>query len=258
MKPAMRVLLVEDEPTLADSLRRGLREERYVVDAVFDGETALDYAVAEYQRVLDILDVQVDRLTRLTADLLLLARGNSQHEPCVRERIDLSGLLDAVAEYAQILARNKGIGFETAIAPGLRVLGDHDQLTRLCMNLLDNAIRYTSSSGLIQLRAHHVESDTASEGQCAVEIRDTGEGILPEHLPHIFERFYRADTARSRAAGGSGLGLAIARQIAEAHGGIIAVRSTVGQGTTFTVTLTTTTAGNTDSYPKDLVTISPQ
>ena len=108
---------------------------------------------------------------------------------------------------------------------------DEDLLLQLLLNLLDNAIKYTPSGG-------RVTAGWSTNGaQVELWVRDTGVGIAPEHLPHIFDRFYRADKARSRAEGGVGLGLSICRWIAEAHGGSISVESEPGQGSTFTVRL---------------------
>lgn len=196
---------------------------------------------AEYQRVLGVLEGQIDRLTRLTADLLLLARGDRQEETPTYESIDLSDLLHMIAQETQGMAQTKDIVCTTSIDPALHILGDFDQLTRLFMNLLDNAIRYTPNGGLIHIVAQRIDGKSGGKQQCSVAIHDTGEGIAPEHLPHIFQRFYRGDIARSRAAGGTGLGLAIVRQIIDAHDGMIAVQSSVGQGSVFTVTFTLAT-----------------
>jgi signal transduction histidine kinase len=111
------------------------------------------------------------------------------------------------------------------------VVGDRDALRRLFLILLDNAVKYTPAGGEIA-----VSIDDAS-GAVRVAVRDTGIGIAPEHLPHVFERFYRADRARSRAEGGAGLGLAIGRWIAEAHGGGVRAESEPQRGSTFTVEL---------------------
>jgi len=109
--------------------------------------------------------------------------------------------------------------------------GDQDRLIRLFLNLLDNAVKYTPAGGNV--------TAVVSRRGCGVEVAvmDTGSGIPPEHLPHIFERFYRVDKARSRSEGGVGLGLAIAEHIAELHGGSIRVASELGKGTIFTVSL---------------------
>jgi len=130
-----------------------------------------------------------------------------------------------------------------AAAPGLSVtveltavdqamiLGDEDRLKQLLLNLVDNAIKYTQPGGSVRL------SLSKDKSWAQLVVSDTGIGIPAEDLPHIFERFYRVDKARSRAQGGSGLGLAIAKWVVQAHGGAIKVDSVVGEGTTFTVTL---------------------
>jgi signal transduction histidine kinase len=114
------------------------------------------------------------------------------------------------------------------------VNGDPDRLRQLIMILLDNAIRHTPPGGYVR-----VAVASGADGTARVAVRDDGEGIAAEHLPHLFERFYRADGARGRASGGTGLGLAIARAICRAHGGDIQVKSNPGQGATFIATLPT-------------------
>jgi two-component system sensor histidine kinase BaeS len=111
------------------------------------------------------------------------------------------------------------------------VQGDAGRLRQLLMNLLDNAIRHTSRGGFVRVQIGH------DGGTPVLVVADTGEGILPEDLPHIFQRFYRGDRARQRSAGNSGLGLAIVRWIVDAHGGTIHVSSAPGRGAIFTVTL---------------------
>jgi signal transduction histidine kinase len=163
----------------------------------------------------------------LVEDLLRLARGENEFSfhPAL---LDLSLLLSDVADSLRPLADSKGLALTCNLPPTLPFSGDMDALIRLFVNLLDNAIKYTEK-GSVTLSAHQEENAI-----CAT-VSDTGAGIPAEHLPHIFERFYRAESARSSA--GMGLGLAIARQIAQAHGGNITVKSTPNMGTTFTVQL---------------------
>ena len=130
-----------------------------------------------------------------------------------------------------ILAEDKGCLFTTHIQDVPQVLGDAGQLKQLVINLLDNAIRHTSQGGSVTVTMQSLE-DTVR-----LTVEDTGTGIATEHLPHIFERFYRADRARDRETGGTGLGLAIAKEIVLAHDGTINVKSEVGKGSVFTVSL---------------------
>jgi signal transduction histidine kinase len=113
----------------------------------------------------------------------------------------------------------------------VHVQGDRTRLEQLVWNLLENALRYTQPGGRVELRLRH-EGD-----QATLTVSDTGVGIAAEHLPRLFERFYRVDKARSRSNGGTGLGLSIVKRVAETHGGSVAVSSALGQGTIFTVTL---------------------
>jgi heavy metal sensor kinase len=198
---------------------------------------------AEYRRVLAELEDEVDRLTRLVEDLLLLARADTGRPLLQPESLDLAGLLRAVADQVRPLAEAKGLTLHLQVPDSLPLNGDPDKLIRLFLNLLDNAVKYTPAGGQVTLQATAAvggwSSAVTSEASPAVivQVTDTGPGIPPEHLAHIFERFYRADESRSRAAGGSGLGLAIARWIAEAHGGRIEVDSEPGRGSTFSVWL---------------------
>ncbi len=193
--------------------------------AAVAGGPATDFAEA-----LDDLRRESARMSRLIEDLLTLARTEALPDDTARRqpvRLDVIAL--DVTRTATSLA--DGHHMTVTASQPVTVLGDRDRLTQLLLILLDNAIRHTPSGGGI-----HVGVDTV--GQTArISVTDSGEGIAPEHLPHIFERFYRADKARDRATGGTGLGLAIAQAIARAHDGEITVRSELGKGSTFTVTL---------------------
>jgi heavy metal sensor kinase len=185
----------------------------------------------EYERILHGLEEQVDRLIRLTTDLLFLSRLEHGRLPWQPETIEFSDLLAGIVEQVQPLAESKGLNLTKEIPPGLSLRGAPDHLIRLFLNLLDNAISYTQPGGQITVRAEG--EDTGLH----VSISDTGPGIPPEHLTHLFDRFHRVEAARSRATGGAGLGLAIAYEIAQWHGGRLEVRSELGRGTTFTVHL---------------------
>jgi signal transduction histidine kinase len=188
----------------------------------------LDRPIGEYRDVVsDILD-ESDRLTRLVANLLTLARADDGRVQLDLTRVDLSALADTLLREFEPAARAKGLALRAVVQPGVAVWADADRLHELGVILLDNALRYTD--------AGQVTLTVRSEAHGAVlAVRDTGPGIAAEHLPAIFDRFYRVDAARSPERGCTGLGLAIARWIAEAHGGRIEVASQPGQGTTFTV-----------------------
>ena len=178
---------------------------------------------------MSVIQDEIERMTRLVGDLLLLARADSGGLPIKREPVELDNLLFEV--YRQVNILHPTINLEITVVDQVCVLGDSDRLKQLVINLVDNAIKYTPDQGTVSLS---LSKDTA---WARLEIADTGIGIPPEDLPHIFDRFYRVDKARSRSMGGSGLGLAIAKWIAQAHGGGIKVISGIGQGTTFTITL---------------------
>ncbi|HYI16802.1 MAG TPA: ATP-binding protein [Thermomicrobiales bacterium] len=175
---------------------------------------------------------EVDRMTRLVQDLLFLADADEE-SALQQEDVALEALVAAIAEDAVLIA-TRDDGTRDVILEAndpIVVHGDPERLRQLIWNLVENAVRYTPAGGTITLalRRHGPVAE--------LTVTDTGIGIPTEHLPHIFERFYRVDTGRSRALGGTGLGLSIVRQIAEAHGGQVRVRSTVGEGSTFTVAL---------------------
>lgn len=180
-----------------------------------------DEAVEEASR-------EATRLTQLVADLLALARADAGM-PLRLQRVDLDRVvLEALAQ-SRHLARGQSIKME-ALEP-VQVHGDPDRLKQLLLILLDNALKYTPSNGLVSVAMRR-------DGNCVeVAVRDTGVGIAAEELSHVFERFYRADPARSRDPGGTGLGLPIARWIAGQHGGDVILASELGRGTTATVHL---------------------
>ncbi len=175
------------------------------------------------------VQVEIERMTRLIGDLLLLARADSGGLPIEREPVELDNVLFDI--YRQVKVIDPPVRVELVEVDQVTVLGDADKLKQLFINLTENAIKYTPPSGSVRLSL----SKKADWAQ--FEVSDSGIGIPPENLPYIFDRFYRVDKARTRAQGGSGLGLSIAKWIATAHGGTIRVKSNLGEGTTFSVTL---------------------
>jgi len=208
---------------VSHELRTPLTAMQTILAIVREGERPTQ----EYRQALDDLAEETDRLQGLVEDMLQLARGEGSIE-LNKEEIDLAVLLEDVADSLRPLVENKRLTLTPDLSPSLVISGDIDQLIRLIVNLLDNAIKYTEC-GSITLSAWE------EDGQAVIEVADTGTGIQPEHLPHIFERFYRADSSRSSQ--GAGLGLSIARQIVNGHGGRLEVQSEAEKGTKFTVYL---------------------
>jgi heavy metal sensor kinase len=172
------------------------------------------------------------RTTALIDDLLLLARGDAGRESTTMEVMDAGPLLRDAAEQATAMAAANNIGVSLQLeSDGLPVRANEAQLRRLLLIVIDNALKYTPSGGRVTIAA------SADASGVTISVADTGAGISPDDLSHIFERFWRADKVRSRQAGGTGLGLTIAKQIAETLGARLDVQSEVGRGSVFTVRL---------------------
>jgi signal transduction histidine kinase len=185
----------------------------------------------EYREALLNNLEQVGRLIALTRSLLTLANFTSGKPPVHLVPLALEPLVQDLVEELTLLADDRRItlSFESQSVPP--VLGDAQWLKQALINLLDNALRYTPSGGAVTVRLNTVGEVVA------VAVEDTGHGIEQEHLPHLFERFYRTDWARAKDAGGTGLGLPIVKEIAEAHSGTISVTSQVYKGSVFTLRL---------------------
>lgn len=183
----------------------------------------------EYREVLQSIVLYSERMGEILAKLLFLARLDSRGK-VEGEVLSLRELLEGVAEEYQEKAQARGLVLLTDFRDEALVWGDQTCLVQLFVNLLDNAVKYTEQG--------HIKVGLEREGNWAVvRVEDTGPDIPPQHLPRIFERFYRVDKARDRERGGAGLGLAIAATIARAHGGTIQALSSLGQGSTFIVKL---------------------
>lgn len=173
---------------------------------------------------------EVDRMTRLVNDLLDLSALEAGVVRLRREELQARELLEAVARRYQQAASRRGVGL--AVRPGeARLQGDRDRLEQALGNLVDNAVKYTPPGGRVELGVE------AGGAEVRLVVEDTGPGVPPEHLPRIFERFYRADPSRSREEGGTGLGLAIAKHIALAHGGRVEACNRPEGGARFAVVL---------------------
>ena len=217
----LRRQLVSD---VAHELRSPVTNLRVTLEAMQDGLMPLDRAR------LDALHDETVFLQRLLTDLQDLTLADAGQLPLRTEPVDLS---DTLRRSAAALD-HRGARIQLHVPPALIARGDPDRLEQVFRNLLSNARRHTPDDGRIDIRA------VVEQGWIRIDVADTGEGIDAAHLPHVFDRFYRADASRARATGGAGLGLAIVRQLVAAHGGTVSAHSPgAGGGTTITVRLPT-------------------
>lgn len=255
--PSLKTRVVLDAPyeeferlahvfnAMLDRLHRVFEGQRqFVADAAHEIQTPLTVikgtievalhksrSADEYRDALVTNLGQVERLSTLTRSLLTLAQFAGDRPPVKLVPLSLEPLMQELVKELTLLAEDRKVRLTLETHPVPLVLGDAGRLTQLLINLLDNALAHTPPEGEVTLRLR------PENGQVVVEVDDTGPGIAPEHLPHLFERFYRGDLARDRESGGAGLGLAIVNEIAEAHGGTVRAESTVGKGSVFTLTL---------------------
>jgi signal transduction histidine kinase len=230
--------------------RNFLALRRFTADASHELKTPLTVLRSGIERaithprvapeVLGVLDetlAEVNRMAEMVDSLLMLARADEGRAPLHLEPHDLRELLGEVAETAGILGEQAGVVVAVDIPrKPVTLAADHARMRQLLMNLLTNAIKYTPAGGTVDI------DSSVRDTEVTITVRDSGIGIAPGDLPHIFDRFWRADPARSRTGDrpGVGLGLAISKWIAEAHGGAITVESRPGRGTKFVVRLPVT------------------
>jgi two-component system sensor histidine kinase BaeS len=206
---------------IAHELRTPLSNIRGYLEAAQDGVAPMTPAL-----VASLLEDTL-LLQGLVEDLQELSVAESGRLQLQRAPTDVDDLAASVASAHRARALQRGIGIGIDAATGMVVDLDARRLRQVLTNLVENAIRHTDAGGEIMVAVHRTERGVR------LSVRDTGAGIEPEHLPHIFDRFYRTDASRNRATGGSGLGLAITRELVHAHGGTIEVSWVLGRGTTF-------------------------
>jgi heavy metal sensor kinase len=219
------------------------RQRRFTADAAHELRTPLalmraqvDLALARrrsadaYREALVGLDGDLQRLTGLVGTLLTLARADTGRLVPESAPFDLADTIALVAEQYAPLADEAGVSLRADVEPTPTV-ADEDLLMQVLVNLVDNALAHTPQTGIVTIGCR------ANNGQVHLWVADTGSGIAADHLPRVFDRFYRSDSGRARERGGAGLGLAISRAIVEAHGGTIALASQAGQGTCVDLTL---------------------
>jgi two-component system phosphate regulon sensor histidine kinase PhoR len=183
-------------------------------------------------RFLQIIDKHADRLTYLIEDLLTISQLEGGRIAMNLQRVELRKAADRVIADLRLRAAKKKVGVENQVDGGLCAQADADRLQQVLFNLVENAIKYGRGGGRVS-----IGSAALPDGQIEMWVRDDGPGIPPEARERVFERFFRADKARSRETGGTGLGLAIVKHIVQAHGGKVWVESELGQGATFFFTL---------------------
>jgi len=208
-------------------LRTPLTSIRGFVEALEDG------ALQEPERATRFLGkirTHADRMAALVEDLLELSRLESGERPPLWEEIRPAEIAEEVVASVAGLAARKRIALRHGATTAVPVISDADRLRRILENLVENAIKYTAEGGRVDVR-----TGPGATGGALLEVEDDGPGIAAEHLPRIFERFYRVDKARSRELGGTGLGLAIVRHLAESMGATVSVRSELGAGTCFSI-----------------------
>ncbi|WP_311836086.1 ATP-binding protein [Cellulomonas fimi] len=212
---------------VAHELRTPVATLTAYVEGIEDGVLALS------PETMAVLRGQTSRLTRLAQDLAAVTQAESSELELRTRRMDPGELVVNASDAAREAYVTKGVRLEEQVAAGLPAVAvDPDRMAQVLGNLLDNALRHTSRDGIVRIHAgaHHAG--------IVLSVEDSGEGISADHLAHVFERFYRADTARDRVHGGSGIGLAITKALVEAHGGSVGVHSEgSGRGATFLVFL---------------------
>lgn len=212
---------------VAHELRTPLTSIKGYMEGLIDG--VLPAEEATFERVYR----EADRLQRLVFDLQELSRVEAGAVPLTLRSLSIEALIGGIVERLSGQFEDKGVAIQTEVAPGLPpVRGDEDRLCQVMLNLAGNALQYTPEGGTVAIRAWR------EQGWMLVAVKDSGVGIAAEHLPRLFDRFYRVDPSRSRAVGGSGIGLTIAKHLVEAHGGTITAHSDGhNRGSTFTLRL---------------------
>jgi signal transduction histidine kinase len=210
----------------AHELRTPLSNIRGHIEAFRDGVVEPDEAA------LRSLDEEVTLLARLVDDLQELALADAGELRLVRQADDISAPIDQAVAAVKTKAAAKGVAVSIQLPDKLPpVYVDAQRINQVLLNLLENAVAHTTKGGSIMVGARQQDS------WVEISVTDTGEGIPPEELPNVFERFYRVDKSRARATGGRGLGLTIAKYLVEAHGGQIRVQSEPGKGSLFSFTV---------------------
>lgn len=240
-------------------------QQRFIGDAAHELRTPLtllradaevllrsrEHLAAEDAELLEDIVTEANHMSSLATNMLTLARLDNNASHREHEVVNLTDVALTGVRRVQALASQEGISMQVESNDAALVIGDPLLLEQAILVLLDNAIKYNRRDGRVTVRT------AVKDKRALLEVSDTGIGIAAEHLPHLGERFYRVDKARSREAGGTGLGLSIARSIAEAHGGTLSLTSVPDKGTTVTIQLPLADGTRTDWEDDEQVEITP-
>jgi two-component system phosphate regulon sensor histidine kinase PhoR len=196
-------------------------------------ETLEEGALEDQQnnrRFLGVIRRNAERMRNLIDDILDLSAIEAGNVPIESAAIPLRELVDDISTALSSRAADRAVSIRNEVDPEVEVFADHRRLEQMLTNLIDNGLKFNHPGGTVRIQYHSGQMDR-------ITVTDEGEGIAPEHLARIFERFYRVDRARSREMGGTGLGLAIVKHLARLHGGEVSVQSSLGQGSTFVIDL---------------------
>jgi heavy metal sensor kinase len=222
--------LVTEIKEMSDNIAHDLKSPITRIRGIAEVTLTNGKSMGEYESMAASTIEECDRLLDMINTMLMISKTESGVDKLLREEIDLAGLVREACELFEPTAEDKRVTLSYDVPNKSHLIGDNRMIQRMLSNLLDNAIKYTSSGGTVSVSVS--END---ERNIVITVKDTGIGISPSDLPRIFERFYRCDQSRSEP--GIGLGLSLAKAIARAHGGDITVMSRLNQGSTFTVTL---------------------
>jgi heavy metal sensor kinase len=222
--------LVTEIKEMGDNIAHDLKSPITRIRGIAEVTLTQEKSISEYESMAASTIEDCDRLLDMINTMLMISKTESGVDKLPSEEIDLAGLVREACELFEPIAEDKGITLSYDVPNERHLIGDHRRIQRMFSNLLDNAIKYTPSGGVVSVSVSEKDGKDV-----VITVKDTGIGISPDDLPRIFNRFYRCDQSRSKP--GIGLGLSLARTIARVHGGDITVTSRLNEGSTFTITL---------------------
>jgi heavy metal sensor kinase len=222
--------LITEIKEMSDNIAHDLKSPITRIRGMAEVTLTTGKGIEEYENMAAGTVEECDRLLDMINTMLMITKTESGVHPLDYQQVDMPSLVRDACELMETVAEDKGLSLDCETPETLPLVGDPRMIQRILANLLDNAIKYTPSGGSVRVSLSAIDG-----GEALVTVQDTGMGIPPDDLPHIFERFYRCDQSRSEP--GTGLGLSLARALARAHHGDITLTSTLGQGSTFTLTI---------------------